>query len=227
MKKMICVLVAMIIASAALVPAKAEEQNNYIYAASVDSIDWEYLEDGDIVIIQENLNVLSNLGEGVEGQRYIYASSVASVDWSIVGERDYVVVPSGSIATMERLMVNENVIQPMGMNKPTTVYNVAENGRDIVEGYSNNIYDGFYTEYVYTGKDTYRVQMENRRSDRSLVMDFQSGYIFTKTYRTTTVPEGLTIFLTFSSASSNYEVTEDTEWFIRFEQPMSVSGYIE
>ena len=121
MKKMICVLVAMIIASAALVPAKAEEQNNYIYAASVDSIDWEYLEDGDIVIIQENLNVLSNLGEGVEGQRYIYASSVASVDWSIVGERDYVVVPSGSIATMERLMVNENVIQPMGMNKPTTV----------------------------------------------------------------------------------------------------------
>ncbi|MDD2482170.1 MAG: hypothetical protein PHF82_08600 [Lutispora sp.] len=107
-------------------------------------------------------------------------------------------------------------IQTRSTSIPTDVWDITEDGRYDFAGTS--YYQNLYTNYKFTGKDSYTVEVTNN-GDNNLTVKVKTRL---KTYSTKTIAPGTT---------SNYSVTgmkSSTEFYILFQgSDQDFSGYIE
>jgi len=169
----------------------------------------------------------------VKDFNYIYVDSEEDIDWNSLSDGDVVVVPNSNEkaqADVEKLTETpkylENAISPAGATAPntTTVWNIAKKGQyDYAGSAASWSATDLYTNYYFTGCDSYSVKIQNSGSS-DVKVSFH-GWVFT--YRTLNVLSGTTYYAIFNSDTADRTVSTSTNWYMRFSAPCDVSGYVK
>ena len=115
--------------------------------------------------------------------------------------------------------ISPEEIESKGISKPTTVWNIAKDGKYDFAGSSNH--QTLYTNYKFTGKNEYTVYCQNTGSNPIVV----TAKRLTKTYGSVKITAGKTGSFTFSN------IQKDTEFYVVFESTnqsdFAVKGYVK
>jgi hypothetical protein len=199
MKKLVAAILSLTTLFSLVIPATAysvteADTNNYIYVESLDDVDWDSLSSNDVILIP-NENLPTN-----------YQSNYNLSD----------------SLTSENPIQNYPGIVPFENTPPSAVWNIANKGQYNFSGYTfDSSY--LYTNYIFTGKSSYRISITNLLTSDSTTAKFMGSWQL-KTYRTVSVIAGVTAIF---SLNSNHGISSSTQWMIRFTAPVKAEGYVK
>ena len=202
------ILAALMTCSLMCSPAFALEhpidELNYIYADSINDIDWDTLSATDVVIVPNTGN-----------------NTVSTASQQLTETPEYLSNSPIETAT------------PYGFSPPNimTVWNVVEKGLYEIKGATSSWSDtALYTNTYFTGADQYWVVINNNLNNAALTASFH-GWVYT--YRTIEIPAGSSCYTLFDSDHANHDVSASTDWYIKFANPdpdsnaCDVDGYVK
>jgi len=112
----------------------------------------------------------------------------------------------------------ETNISPYGTTIPTEIWNITTDGIYNFDGYAG--YEDLYTEYLITGKTSYIVSVNNRRSDTLTIEVRKKNLIGSSLLTTKNISGGATSAFTVSGLSSSDKI------FIKYLAPLDCDGTI-
>jgi len=112
----------------------------------------------------------------------------------------------------------ETNISPDGISIPTETWNITTDGIYNFDGVA--VIDDLYTEYLITGKTSYIVSVNNRRSDTLTVEVYKKNLIGSSLLTTKNISGGATSAFTVSGLSSSDKI------YVKYLAPLRCDGTI-